>query len=280
MKPTEIIDKIVEEGKLKDKSIETLTEWIVKNEGKETVAKYLSAINEDEILVLTPERKEKGKVVFKRLKHRPFFNGLAIQYSEKGWFRESELIFDTILKRTPQDIESILNYGTFLMNMTLAFYKQGKEIAKNLLEKARKLIFHAFRYDKKVHKDWRTKIAYQNLCYLRAIEAVYYYNKNEPFTAFVLGWVSIEMFLYRMWFQFIRKKTMRGINELMRWNTEYIIETLFLSDIDGALKNTKNDLDILKGIRNKLLHGEIDNPTLGNARLCIDTALSLQRPVL
>lgn len=275
MKPTEIIEKIVERGKLKEKSIGTLTEWIVKNQGKETVSEYLSAISEDEILTLTPEGKQRGKIVFKRLSHSSFFNGLAIKYSEKEWFEESEQIFKAILTRTPNDIDSILNYGATILNMTLALHKQGEGISKDRLERGRSLIFKAYRYDKKVHEDWRTKPAYKNLCYLRAIEAVYYYTKKELFAAFVLGWLSIEMSLYRIWFQFITDKTSMRMRDLMRWNSDYIIETLFLGEADEDFRSMKNSLDTLKGIRNKLLHGDIDNPTLGNVELCIDVALKL-----
>jgi len=52
------------------------------------------------------------------------------------------------------------------------------------------------------------------------------------------------------------------------------METLFLSDVD-SFRDIKDYLDTLKGVRNKLLHGEIDKPTLGNVELCINTALKL-----
>jgi len=275
MKPTELIDKIVKQGKLKDRSIGALTKWIVENQGKETVREYLSAINEDEVLTLTPEGKQQGKIVFRRLSHSPFFNGLAIRYSEREWFKESEQIFKAIITRTPNYVDSILNYGATILNMTLALYDQGKGINKDRLERGRSIIFKAYRYDRKVHEDWRTKPAYKNLCYLRAIEAVYYYTQKEFFTSFVLGWLSIEMSLYRIWFQFVTNKTTMKIRELMRWDSDHIIETLFLGGVDEDYKIIKNRLDILRGIRNRLLHGEIDNPTLGNVKLCIDTALKL-----
>ena len=34
MKPEQVIDKIVKEGRLKDESIGTATQWIIENEGK------------------------------------------------------------------------------------------------------------------------------------------------------------------------------------------------------------------------------------------------------
>jgi|GEM_PF-5578896 len=275
MKPTEIIDNIVKEGKLKDGTIGTVTEWIVQNQGKKTISKYLSAIDEDDILTLTPEGKQQGKIVFKRLHHSPFFNGLAIKYSLNAWFDESEQIFKAILSRTPNDVDSILNYGAIIFNMTMALSKRGREISKDQLVRARSLIFKTLQYDKKVHEDWRTKPSFKNLCHLRAIEAVYYYNKKDSFTAFILGWLSIEMSLYRIWFQFVKNKTSKRIEDLMKWNSEHIIEALFLGDAGEDFKSIKNNLDTLRGIRNKLLHGDIEKPTWGNVRLCINTALAL-----
>ena len=275
MKTKEIIDKIVKEGKLKDDSIGIVTQWIIENEGKETASKYLSAIKEDEILTLTPEGKAKGRVVFRRLRHSPFFNGLAVRYSQKGWFEEAESIFKEILRITPNDVDTNLNYGATISEKILNLYNKGKGIDKRLLEKGRLFIFKAFRYDLKVHDDWRIKPAYKDLCYVRAIEAMYYYHTNELFTAFVLGWMSIEMSLYRIWFQFIPKETKARMDELMSWSTEYVIETLFLSDVHNTFKNIKKDLDTLKGTRNHLLHGEIEKPTIGEVRRCINTAMKL-----
>jgi len=93
LKPLDLIDKIVKEGDLKDNSIGTFTDWIIKNEGKATLSKYIEAINEDDILTLTPEGKQQNKIIFKRLHHSPFFNGLAIKYSMQEWFKEAEKIF-------------------------------------------------------------------------------------------------------------------------------------------------------------------------------------------
>ncbi len=278
MKPSELVDKVVKEGKLQDKSIGALTKWIAENQGKESISECLSAIADDEILQLTPEGKGKGKLFIKKLKYSNLFNGLAIRYSENGWFEEAEAVFERILKRTPNDIDSLHNYGAAMLNKTLAIYRQRKEMDKKQLEKARALIFKAFDFDKKAYEDWLTKPSYMNLCYLRALEAVYHFNVRESFTAFVLGWMSIEMTVRARWFKFIRERTTQGLNDLTKWDMEYIVETLFLSDASGSFRSIKNDLDTLKGTRNRLLHGEIDNPTLGQAKLCIDTALALQRP--
>ena len=275
MKPEQIVAKIVEDGKLKDESIGTLTQWIIKNEGKETVSKYLQAIEDDEIRTLTPEGKARGKVIFERLHYSPFFNGLAVRYSGKGWFDEARSIFEGILARTPNDVDTNLNYGATIVNKILSVPREGKRINKRQLETGRSHIFRAFRYDKKVHDDWRTKPAYKDLCYTRAIEAVYYLNKKETFTAFVLGWMSIEMSLYRILFKAIPKTSESRVDELMRWDTESIIETLHLCNVHKIFKDIKKDLDTLKGTRNHLLHGDLERPTVGESRRCIETAMTL-----
>jgi hypothetical protein len=64
-----------------------------------------------------------------------------------------------------------------------------------------------------------------------------------------------------------------------------ILEILYNCDIDERskiaradierFKQLKKDLNTSRGIRNHLLHGEIDNPSEGDSRNCIDTALNL-----
>jgi len=276
MKLKQIIDEIMKRGELKDDSVGALTQWIVENEGKETLSKYLSGIKEDKVLKLTPEKgRARGRIIFRALHYGNFFNGLALRYAQKGWFEQAEIIFKEILKRTPNDVNSNLNYGATIVNEILSHYRAGKGISKTELERGRSYIFKAFRFDKKVHDDWRTAPAYKDLCLVRALEAVYYLNKREVFTAFVLGWMSVEMSLYRIWFKVIPKPSKNRVDELMRWDTESIIETLFLCDVHKIFKKIKNDLDSLKGTRNKLLHGELEKPTMGDTKRCVDTAMKL-----
>lgn len=243
-----------------------------------SISDVLSAIAEDGVQIyLIPTKGKKKEIEITRLKHGKVFTDLAIKYSQDGSFRESELIFEAMNEKTPNDADTIHNYATVIINKAINLYKCGKAFDKCGLGKARKLVFLANNHNKKVNDDWRTKTPYKNLCYLRAIEAANYYNQKDPFTAFVLGWMSVEMTLYQIWFEVLKKRIAQDTESLMRWNIDYVIETLFLCD-DDKIKSLKKDLDTLKGTRNHLLHGEIDNPTLGQAKICIDTALSLLRP--
>lgn len=117
MKPAKIIQNIEEQGDFQDSNIGTLTDWIIKNQDKTKIQDYISAINEDEIIIVTPEGKKEGKIIFKKLEYSSFFNGLAIKYTYKGWYEESKKIFETILKRTPNDIDSLNNFGTSFKKM-------------------------------------------------------------------------------------------------------------------------------------------------------------------
>jgi hypothetical protein len=241
------------------------------------ISDILSAIAEDNVkiypMTLTAKKK---KIKVTMLEHGEFFNDLAVKYSKEGLFEKSEMIFEAMLKKTPKDQDTMTNFGTMVINMAINLYKQGKALDRLRLEKARKLIFKANKYFKEVHEDWWIRVPYANLRYLRAIEATYYYNQNDSFASFVLGWMSIEMTLNQIWFIFIRSKITQGLDKLMKWNTERIVETLLLCE-NEIIRNEKSNLDKLRGIRNNLLHGKKDNPTMDDAKLCIDTALSLQR---
>jgi hypothetical protein len=161
-----------------------------------------------------------------------------------------------------------------------------KSANKKRLDLARKLIFKAYAFDTKVSADCYTYPAYNNSCFLRAMEAIYYNEQKDSFAAFVLGWMSIEMTLYRIWHQFLKLKSVDGIDDLMRWNLDTIIKVLSLAEVDENLKYTKADLNNLKSLiigslrnlrktRDRLLHGKIDNPTSGQSTQCVNTALKL-----
>jgi len=56
----------------------------------------------------------------------------------------------------------------------------------------------------------------------------------------------------------------------IRWDPDYIIQTLFISNFTNKL--LRDDLNEMRGIRNNLFHGNIDNPTQGNANKCLTLA--------
>jgi hypothetical protein len=81
------------------------------------------------------------------------------------------------------------------------------------------------------------------------------------------------MNIYRIWYQFLKKSypnSKQKVDSLTNWTVEQILETLSLSHANSALSELKKDLDGLRGIRNSLLHGDIIDPTTGEAKRCID----------
>lgn len=137
------------------------------------------------------------------------------------------------------------------------------------------MIFKAWEIDQNIHEDPRLLPAYKNICYIRAVEAVYYFDQGDSFTAFILGWISIEMSIYRIWYKLLTETfpgSKEKIDSLMKWTVDPILETLFLSKIDNRFMKLKSDVDMLRGFRNDLIHGRIADITRGTARRCIDIA--------
>ena len=124
MKPEDIIENVVEAGNLKDNNVNTVVQWIVENEGKETLEKYIFAVEDDYFgtIVVPPRRKNQKELSFKQLKHSHLFDRLAFSYSNRGWYEESEQLLKKILERTPNDIGVIHDYGAMLANWTVALY--------------------------------------------------------------------------------------------------------------------------------------------------------------
>lgn len=275
MRLEEILDKIAKEENLKDRSTMAIVKCLVEKRGREDVLLFRDAIRESNLQRIIVRGIGGREIPVRQLEHSEFFIILANSYAKKRRFSEAIGLFDAMFERGCNESTMLNDYGATLLNQMMA---EGV-IDKGKLDLARKLIFKAFEFDKKVAENWYTYPAYKNLCYLRDIEAIYYYNQNEDFAAFVLGWMSIEMTVRRIWFQFIKNKipnVSKGkIESLMRWDIDSIIETLFLGKVDEAFKQIKSHLDTLRGIRNNLLHGKIDNPTHGNAKLCVDVAYKL-----
>lgn len=138
----------------------------------------------------------------------------------------------------------------------------------------------AVEIDRFLHDDPHLLPVYKTLCVLRNMEAVSYLERKEVFTAFVLGWLSIEMSVYRLWYRYISKtyesiKHRKKLQSFMKWDVERVMEILFMSDPDPEYVKIKPQLDCMRGIRNNLLHGELASPTEGHTKTCILTAQSM-----
>ena len=281
MKLADLVTRTVERGHLPDGNDFTVIKWSIENNIEENFAEFIEAIKEDDLQAVEVRGRDRQQVPVKKLEHSQFFIGLANSYAQIGSFDKATKVFEEMFRKGSNESTLLNDFGAALLNQILATGVAKKET----IDLARKLIFDAFAFDKKVSAECYHYPAYKNLCSLRAIEGNYYNEQKDSFAAFLLGWMSIEMTLYRIWHQFLTLKSATGIDNLMRWDSDSIIEVLFLGEVEEELKRTrsdletfkktKTDLDTLKGVRNHLLHGEIDNPTSGQSTHCINTALKL-----
>lgn len=281
MRLVEIIDRIVEQGHLPDLKPTDVIMWSIENDLENNFRDYISAVREENLRVEHVRGRGQQEIPVRKLENSTFFVFLANSYANRKLFDKALNIFEEMLTKGTDESTVLNDYGATILNRML----QDGIANKANLDLARTLVFQAFAFDKKVAKDWYQYPAYKNLCFLRVMEAVYYHNEKDTFAAFVLGWMSVEMTIYRIWHQLLTLRGASGTDDLMRWNSDSIIKVLSISEVSEKLKRTradlevfrtvKSDLDTLKGIRNRLLHGDIDNPTPGDSTCCIDTALRL-----
>lgn len=277
----EAVAKIVEEAHLSDKSYFTIAKWCLENKDDAKCSALVSAVHEEQIIKENVKTRSNNTIEINRLEHSEFLIYLANSYSEAMMHDKAIELFEQMEKKGCTESTMLNDYGRALLRQMLF----SKTYDREKWDHARQLIFKAFDFDKKVSKDCYKFPAYKNLSFLRAVEASYYLQQNDPFTAFVLAWVSIEMTLYRIWRQYLQLKNSNKIDDLSRWNSDAIIEMLYIGNVENDLTATKKDfealkalkprLDTLKGVRNHLLHGENDNPTNGEARSCTEIALKI-----
>ena len=247
-----------------------------------TPASYLAAIKEENLVkVATRDRRDSKTFEISKLENSGFFIGLANTYVHSQLFDEGIQLFEEMQKKGSDESTMLNDYGGSLLFRMLS----RQSFNKSDLDLARKLIFGAYDFDKRVASNPYDYPAYKNLCFLRAVEAHFYYNQMDFFAAFVLGWMSIEMTITRIWHKFLALKAVNG-KPLRNFNIYSIIKTLNSSYIDDKLKVTKKDLEDFKKevndleylrekVRNKLLHGDMDNPSSDQALKCLKIAASL-----
>ena len=256
-----------ESGKMK---AELFCDWLI-SKGK--FDSFLGSIREDTII---PVQFETAKTI-DRLKNADMYVSIGSYLALKGHMKEGEEVFKTILTSTPNDTSALNDYGTIILNELLANYRANKQWDRKRLEFAWKQISKAATLDKEIHDEPLLLPAYENLCFLRAVEAAYYVQNEQNLTAFVMAWMSIEMTIYRIWYAYLKEndysKTKR--DKLKGWKLSSIIELLFLSKCNPDFMKIKNDLDTLKGLRDDLLHGKSFEIPEGQTRRCIEVALDI-----
>ncbi len=109
----------------------------------------------------------------------------------------------------------------------------------------------------------------------------YTHFKNSEFSqSFIINWLIIEKYLFKLWEEFIKEKRISGErkNKLLKntnqWGADVVLETLNLNDkIDD---NNYNLLNELKGKRNGFVHRRlfIDKPT---SKILLDLCFKIVR---
>lgn len=258
---------------------EGIWKWSITNHNS-LQSQYLISIK-DESLVKASQKDRSGKIFkINKLEHSVFFIGLANTYVNSNLFNEGIQLFEEMRKRGSNESTMFNDYGRSLLVKMIA----RKNFSKDDLDLARKFISEAYGFDKKVSSNPYEYPAYKNLCYLRTIEACFYYSQTDLFIAFVLAWMSIEMTITRIWNKFLSLKSVNG-KPLEDLKISSIIKILGDSVIDDKLKMAKKDLkefknevgnlNNLRRVRKQLLHGYTDNPSTEQTEQCIETALKL-----
>lgn len=105
-----------ESGKMK---AELFCDWLI-SKGK--FDNFLGSIKEDAIV---PVQFETAKTI-DRLKNADMYVSIASYLALKGYIKEGEEVFKTILTFTPNDTSALNDYGTAILNELLGNYKSNK----------------------------------------------------------------------------------------------------------------------------------------------------------
>jgi hypothetical protein len=248
--------------------------WLVANK---RISDFTSIIKSDSVKPIELRKEYCGKKSINRLENSDTFIDFATYLGLLGHTTESEQVFNILFTLTPEDTSALSNYGFVLLNNALKAFQTNKKYDKKTIEFAQSALSKAATIDKYLHEEPVTLPAYRNLCMLRAIDATCYFQEGTYLPAFLFAWMSIEMTTYRIFYSHLKEKeySKGKIEELSRWNTDVIIEVLFLDRCDEKFVELKPELDALRKIRNHLIHGNIFEISENEAKRCINVALAI-----
>ena len=242
--------------KMEKFTAEVFIHWLI-NEKK--IDDIILLIENDDLIEIELKRSFSGKKKMKRLKNADEIIQLTTLMGTIGHLIQAKELFDAILTITPDDTSALNNYGFILLNEMVEAYEKNRVYNFNELRMAHDKISKAASIDKCLHEEPLIFPAYKNMCLLRAVEATYFSQTKAFLPAFLTAWMSIEMSTYRIFYQHLKENNYsKGkIDELQRWNIDTIIEVLFLNNCDEQFVKQKENLDMLRKLRNHLIHGDI-----------------------
>ncbi len=251
-----------------------LAKWLIE---KNKVDVFKEAIDKEPIIRVLTQKKYRGKLYIEQILNLDVTVGSANALRQLGHQKQAEEIFTKLLQKTKYDSTVLNDYSVLVMKELMEQYNNGLELNEKRLELCKSLASKALIIDHHLCDDSLKEVSKINMCTIRVLEAISYFQKEDRFTSFVLGWMSIEMILSCIWYRLLRCTyySKDKIDSLQRWNIDTIMEVLLLKDNVAGFKSIKPSLDTLKGTRNDLLHGTIFEVTKGQARSCIEIAYKL-----
>ena len=159
------------------------------------------------------ERCAYAGVEYRTVSNSTFWNSVAITCMNSQNFDESIAIFEEMVKIYAPDSATLTNHGVSLLNKLISKHKM-EPADESDFEMAKDLTFRAFMFDVKAEPkknlvDVANFPAFKNAILIRNIEAELYSNKKLCFIAFLLGWISVEMSLVRLWCKFMQEQGKR-----------------------------------------------------------------------
>lgn len=274
----EKVRKIAVESNMKEMNLKQFAELTLNTT---TMDDILTSVEEDKVVYekLSEGKQYDGKDSIRRLSESAFFAALGLGIADLGKENEAEMLFKRILNRTPEDTLALNNYGAIILNNIARVYFRDSSLENvgERLQEAKKAIYMAWEIDKAKYTVSRVLPAYYNLCFTRLLEAIYYVTRKETFTAFIMGWSSIEMSLGRLWCEMLAKALpYKEIeDDLMGRNSELWEGVLpHIIGSEGS-KKLLHDLETLRKKRNKLIHCKDIDAENHEITLCIKTAYTL-----
>lgn len=245
-------------------------EEFINSKPKQLFPLILNGLRNSKIIKIEKIKSEE----YRLLENSKFWNELALIYLKNKQYEKGSRIFDEMLKIGASDSATLNNYAVAILNRMMA----SGRIYPELLDKVKEYLIKAFAYDVPKHNkliEGALAPAFKNLIFIRSIESDLFLQRGELFTSFLLGWISIEMSLIRMWLRYLKDKNFSTSKResLVKWDISIIIETLFLVGL--LSQNMKNDIDCLRTFRNQVVHGVIIQPEKGQVKKCMTLSRDL-----
>lgn len=226
-------------------------------------------INSGIVLATIVESSTHRGFTYNKLSDNDIWNSIAMMYEYNKEYEKAKMIFEKMIEQGASDSATLNNFAAVLLNQLI---NKGNIEDKDEEQffRARDYMYKAFIFDAQgrpkniLHAA--NAPAYRNIIIFRNIESELYYNKGDLFTSFVIGWISVEMNLNRIWCRYLNNQNEdNNLKEkLLRYNAEEVIDHLYLHKIID--KPLRDDINKYRSLRNDLVHGTAIDVTNGDVQ--------------